>query len=236
MFTQPLNRFLTLLALVLITCTGFAFAKKPDWPTRSGSGVIGFGLVELEPARNDNGKYIPTSFVFEYGVKNSYQPDLINGQVMVIPAKAFTAYNTVPDKAFLTHVYGGNVSGEGDFHLFARIDSITQPGLYVVAYGPWDGILTFDEPGSMESYKISASAPDGGSFRWIDADAGDITVLNYGDMKTAGVINDVTDDVIVRLRVIRDKGLAFEPDTYRYGSFGLHPTALARVELVEAHW
>ncbi len=199
-------------------------AKKPDWPTGGGSGVIGFGLVDLTPTKAGDA-YESTDFYFEYDIPAKFSGNVQTGQVIVLPASALEKYNDIPISAFKTFAVASNHLENSDFHMSVKT-TISEPGRYVVAYGPFDGLLTFDDSNERDVYKISGRSK-AGQLKWIDQDAGDFTVVN-NENKTA------TSDkpaVYLRLRMLRDKGTLSMTAPLK-----IHPTALNRIKLIDANW
>jgi len=220
------------LLLLLLLISSESMAKKPDWGGSGGSGIIGFGIVELTP-KKEGDSYIATEFVFNYDIDAAYSENLLNGQVIVIPAKAFEDYNDIPASALMAHASSENLIKGKDFHMSIKIKA-DKPGLYIVAYGPYTGMLFFDDlpEGSRETYKISGESKTGGQLRWIDQDAGDITVMNY---KKAGIENK--EPLVIRIRLLRDKASILEnKDAFKYETFKLNPKAEKRVRLLDANW
>src|SRR5262249_31665228 len=107
-------------------------------------------------------------------------------------------------------------------------------------YGPWDGLITFDDTSSgRERYKISGQASQGGALRWVDQDAGDLTIINFS---SAGSTD--RKEPIVRGRMVRDKNVIAAtgqptPQAAVTGTTGvlrLNPAAVERVKLIDAKW
>jgi hypothetical protein len=231
-FTATLQMAYTafLIGIAAGSLTEIANAKKPDWPGGGGSGVIGFGLIELTPQKKD-GAFAETEFTFNYDVPAKYSRNLSSGQIVVLPASAAEQYNDIPSNVFLAHVSAKKLLPDADFHMSAII-KISTPGLYIVAYGPWDGLLTFDNTDGREAYKISADAPAGGAMRWIDQDAGDITIMNFPQIPNAEL-----KDTILRIRLLRDKkSLLQNSSMYEIAPLKLNPLAAERVKLIDANW
>ena len=230
------NRLVRLASAALIACvTSGAFsdlanAHKPDWPGTGGSGVIGFGLIELTP-QTSNGTFAETTFTFSYDVPSKYSRNLSSGQIIVLPASAAEQFNDIPSHVFVAHVTATKLLPNEDFHMSVTA-KVSKPGLYIVAYGPWDGLLTFDNSDGHEAYKISAVASSGGQLRWIDQDSGDLTVMNYGKIP-----NVEAKDTVLRVRLIRDKkALIQNPSMYKVEPFKLNQIAAERIKLIDANW
>jgi hypothetical protein len=221
------------LVIALIAIIAFmpaASAKKADWPVGNGTGVIGFGVVELLPKQVD-GKNVPTYFRFHYHVDAKFAAAVNSGQVAVFRSATLAQYNDISNTQALTHVRAENLKRGTDFDMGAQIQ-ISEPGLYIVVYGPWDGMIAFDAADSDQGYKISAEAPEGGSFRWLDQDAGDFTTLNY-----AAVPNSGSSDFIFRIRMVRNQRMVLQSkDASSFGPLTLNPQAQERVNLLEAKW
>lgn len=218
-----------LFSLTLLACSLPAHAKKPDWPVKAGMGVIGFGLIEVEPQKKGD-SYVPTEFTFGYHIDQEHASMVSSGQIIVIRANAFQEFNNVPEKEFIAHMSAERRLADSDFNMSVKV-TFDTPGLFLVAYGPWDGLVSFDAPDSMEGYKISAST-ENGSFRWIDEDAGDLVTLNF-----QGTNIDNQAGTILRLHILRDPETSLDPSTYRNGeAFAVHPTALKRTQNIQAQW
>lgn len=201
------------------------FAAKPDWPVRDGMGIIGFGLVELEPGKTSS------KFRFTYEIPDKYAGQLNSAQIIVLPASALAKYNNIPASALIARVAGKPQMSGKDVNLSTEL-SIKKPGLYVVAYGPWDGLLTFDNVKGTENYKISAEAIGDAQLRWVDQDAGDFTIVDLANVKGME-----SSKFHMRLRIIRDKGNALNNKSFsNYGPLILNETAKARVNLIDANW
>lgn len=215
-----------LLAVLLLAGLALsAHAKKPDWPTRHGMGVIGFGLVELKPGEKSR------KFRFTYEIPAKYAGNLESAQVIVLPVSAVEKYNNIPQSALLSHVSGKQHLPKAPISLATEVE-IKEAGLYIVAYGPWNGLLTFDDVTGTENYKISAAGVGDAQIKWIDQDAGDFTVVNFTELK-----GNSGKDFYMRVRIIRDKEQSLHNKSMsRYGPLKLHPTAEQRVKLIDANW
>lgn len=214
--------------MVVILCgllSTMVFAAKPDWPTKDGMGIIGFGLVELEPGEKSK------RFRFTYEIPTQYAGQLDSAQMIILPAEALEKYNNIPASALISRVSGKQHLPEKPISLSTEV-TIEKPGLYVVAYGPWDGLLTFDNVKGTENYKISAEAVGDAQLKWIDQDAGDFTVVdleNVDSKKSA--------EFHMRLRIIRDKGNSLKNKSFStYGPLKINKTAQERVNLIDANW
>ena len=196
-------------------------AAKPDWPAQEGTGTIGFGLIQLSPNR-DHG----STYTFNYDIPAKYAAQAPSGQIIVLKAEAFEKYNNIPTSQFLAHNKAETLSNKTGLHMSAQVE-VSEPGLYVVCYGPWSGLLTFDEALARETYKISARTQGDSQFRWIDQDAGDITIFK-----------NAKGEFEIRLRLVRSdlnedhkSDLTSGPDLFK-----VHPTAAARTKLLKANW
>jgi hypothetical protein len=213
----------------LLVLTSTALAKKADWPGGNGVGVIGFALVELTPKTKD-GASQPTTFTFNYLIPEKYALNAPNGQIILLHCSAFEKFNNIPESEFLAHEVNKDKLAAHDVRVSAKL-TIKKPGLYVVAYGPWDGLLTFDEAEARETYKISADAPEGAKLRWVDQDAGDVTVAKMRETPGSAP------KLVVRVRMIRAglQSLTAESN-FLIEKLKLHPTAAERVALLQANW
>lgn len=221
--------------IIAISTTVFTFtvltsqAKKPDWPGTLGMGTIGFGLIELTPSKKD-GDFIPTTFTFTYDIPGKHAKNAASGQIIAMHASALAGFNDIPESEFLTHNMAETLQPSKGLHMSAQI-SVEKPGLYVVCYGPWTGLLTFDDAEARETYKISAIAPEGAQFRWVDQDAGDVTVARIQNDEMKKV------EFIIRLRMLRaGLGVLDDKNNFRIEPLKLHPQAAERAKLLQANW
>ena len=216
-----------ILCAILVTAMNVQ-AKKPDWPSQNGMGIIGFGLIELQPGEKSQ------RFRFTYEIPSKYSGQLESAQMMILPAKAVSKYNNIPQSALISHVSGKQHLPNVPINLSTEVE-ISEPGLYIVAYGPWNGLLTFDDVKGTENYKISASGVGDSQIKWVDQDAGDFTVVNLSN--EGGMKAKSADSFYMRVRIIRDKGQSLmNKSMSRFGSLSLHPKAAERVNLIDANW
>ncbi|HEV2596452.1 MAG TPA: hypothetical protein VGU01_14770 [Sphingomicrobium sp.] len=202
-----------------------SLAKKPDWPGINGSGVIGFGIVELIPGLRGN----PGSVQFAYDIPAAYSDQIASGQILVMPVSALRDYDDIPQSALVAQQVG-QAPKTGAFHMVATIH-VSKPGVYVVAYGPYDGLLKFDDiDDSQATYKISATATGGGTVHWIDQDAGDFTISRFHK-------NSADTSPVLRLRMLRDRENVLRNRVQLLGApIQLNARALKRVQMIDANW
>lgn len=211
--------------LLCILISSPVLAAKPDWPGRDGMGIIGFGLVELEPGKTGS------KFRFTYEIPDKYAGQLDSAQMIILPASALEKYNDIPASALITRVSGKQHLVGKPINLSTEV-TIDKPGLYVVAYGPWDGLLTFDNVKGTENYKISAEAVGDAQLKWIDQDAGDFTIVDLSNVKGKEI-----GEFHMRLRIVRDRANSLTNKSFsKYGPLILNKTAKKRVELIDATW
>lgn len=200
------------------------YAKKPDWPVKQGTGIIGFGLLELEPGKKSH------KFRFTYEIPPKYAGQLESVQMLIFPASALEKYNKIPHSSLISHISGKQHLSNKAINLSAEVE-VRKPGLYAVAYGPWNGLLSFDNMEGKENYKISAEAVGDAQLKWIDQDAGDFTIVDFENVK--GIEDN---SFYMSIRIIRDKDNSFNKSFSKYGPLKLHPKALTRVDLIDANW
>lgn len=214
--------------IVFLICgllSSAVLAKKPDWMGHGGTGIVGFGLVELEPGKNSS------RFRFTYEIPMQYADQLKSAQMIIMPASALTEFNNIPDTALISRVSGTQHLRGKAINLSTEV-TIDKAGLYIVAYGPWDGLLTFDDVKGTENYKIFASSVGDAQLRWIDQDAGDFSIIDMSDVK--GVEGE---SFYMRLRILRDKVNSLKNKSFSsYGPLELHEKAQERVNLIDANW
>lgn len=214
-----------ILALLLgLTITTSAFAKKPNWPATGSQARIGFGLIELYPAKGGG------EFTFEYYVPSEMAARIASGQVAVFPAALAETFDEIPVKDNLLARVINAKGADGNLYVQASV-MVTEPQLLMVAYGPYEGLITFGDAGP-DPYKISAKASRGSEYEWIDQDAGDLTFFNFAAVPGLGHLGE-----IVAIDIIRDKiKMLGTKETFSIRRFSLHPKAMERVELIDANW
>jgi hypothetical protein len=207
-----------------------AHAGKPDWifPDDEG-GLIGFGVVEVTPKKEGTGKYVASAFRFTYDVDAVHASESLGGQVAVMPCRAMRDKNNMSEKDLIAYMRAERGIPGGPFHMEIPV-VVSEPTLLCVIYGPWKGMLMFDAS-PIETYKISATAEDGASYRWIDHDAGDVVIFNYGSVPELG-----KQGVLIRVYLLRSKKQLLDKSAYRIVPFELNPEARKRVDQIEALW
>ena len=213
----------TLFVLAVSTAYAKPEVKPKPWLSDKENSEIGFGLIELLPKEGGS------TFDFQYHLKPPASARAISAQIVIIPASLAAEYDEIPLAEILTRSIS-NRDHDGNILVEATV-TISKPELMIVAYGPYQGIIS--STGSITSdYRLSVNASGEAQYTWIDQDAGEITLFDYSstpgleDLKAAAIIWLIRD----KIKLLRTK------ESFSFQRFVLHPAALERVEAFEANW
>jgi hypothetical protein len=107
-----------------------------------------------------------------------YASDATSAAVIVLPGDAFERSAAAYADAWLGIGRAQQPAGSGPVAAAAEF-TVDRDRTVVVAYGPWDGADTGRPPSDRHTFTLSVEPLDGGSWRWVESEAGEMVTTNW---------------------------------------------------------
>ncbi len=140
-----------------------------DWLDDPGTAVLGFGLLRVSPAAKGTQGVVRLRYEerpADYGAFDSVQLTVLPGDVFASDGRAFADQARAFDR-----------SKPGTFSARASVD-VTAPAVLIVGFGPFRGPDTGRPLTLDRAYSLEVTA-EGASWRWVDAEAGELNVKGW---------------------------------------------------------
>ncbi len=157
---------------------GSATAGSPPrgapWLSTEGTTTLGFGVLRLAPsAGNAEAKF---RVRYRDAGDGGYSSDATSAILLVLPADAFAASDAAYADSWLAAARARGDGGSVEAAAEVRVD---RDRVVLVAYGPWDGADTGRPPSNVHSFSLSVEPLDGGSYLWVESEAGEMVTTNW---------------------------------------------------------
>ncbi len=165
-----------------------AAAEAGPWILRGGTTTLGFGILRLAPAAEGT----PTAFTVryvDYG-DGGYSSDGTNACLFALPGDAFETSDAAYADRWLAFARVENVGGPQVLEIPVTVD---RERTVLIAYGPWDGADVGRPPSDTRTYSLRVLSGDGGTYRWIESEAGEMVTTNWTarpGVKRGGPVTD----------------------------------------------
>jgi len=171
---------LALLAGVSAACA--AAAPPPSntvpgtvpWLATAGTTTLGFGILRLAPAPGAAKSRFEIEFS-DYG-DGGYSSDATSAALIVLPGDVFAASDAAYADSW--RAFARAEGAGGSIAATAGLE-VERDETVLVAYGPWDGADVGRPPSDRHTFTLSVRSPDGGRWRWVESEAGELVTTNW---------------------------------------------------------